>query len=123
MRIQLVISLPRNLVAQLQDVISKLTSHRHPQAPYMPDTAPDQDKPDSLEVPDSLPPLDQEDYPYVHHWHEEDWVKHTERQRDCGQVPPRLGFLTDEDGSPILESRIKAFMSIAKQAWNELYRL
>lgn len=89
----------------------------------MPDTAPDQDKSDSLDIPDSLQPLDKEGYPYVRHWHEEDWVKYTERQRDRGQVAPRLGFLTDEDGGPVPESRIKMFMSTAKQAWNELYRL
>jgi hypothetical protein len=89
----------------------------------MPDTVPDQDKSDSLDVPDSVPPLDQGNYPYARYWHEDEWVKYTERQRDRGQVPQRLGFLTDEEGSPISESRIKVFMSTAKQAWNELYRL
>jgi hypothetical protein len=113
----------RNLVTQLQDVINKLTSPRHPQVLSMSDTAPNQEKSDSLDVPDPPQALDQEDYQYVHYWHEEDWVKHTERQRDRGQVPPRLGFLTDEEGGPVLESRIKTFMSTAKQAWNELYRL
>jgi hypothetical protein len=116
---------PRNLVTQLQDIINKLTSSQRPQilSTPTPDTAPNQEKSDSLVVPDPPQPLDQEDYPDVYYWHEEDWVKYTERQRDRGQLPPRLGFLTDEDGSPVPESRIKTFMSTAKQAWNELYRL
>jgi hypothetical protein len=117
---------PRNLVAQLQDVINKLTSQR-PYQMSVPDTAQcahDQEKLDPL-VPDQpgLQPLRKEDYPDVPYWREESWVKYTEEQRERGKVPSKLGFLTDDDGNPVLESRIKTFMSIAKQAWNELYRL
>ena len=113
---------PRTLVAQLQHVIDKLTSPQQAQA-QVADMAPDQEKPDSLDVPDPLQPLVQEDYPYIRYWREEDWVKCTERLRDHGQASSKLGFLTDEDGTPVPESRIKTFMSVAKQAWNELYRL
>lgn len=35
---------------------------------------------------------------------------------------PKHGFLTDDNGDPLTESRIKEFMSHAKRAWNELYR-
>src|SRR5712691_11822429 len=114
---------PRNLVSQLQDIINKLMSPQYPQVLSMPDMAPNQEKPDSLDVPDPPQPLDEEDYPDVHHWHEEDWVKYTEWQHNYGQVSPRLRFLTNEDGSPVLESQIKTFMSTVKQAWNELYCL
>ena len=107
---------------QLQGIIDKLTS-RHPQVLSVSDTAPNQEKPDGLHVPDPPQPLDQDDYPYIRYWHEDDWIKFTEQQRERGQVPSRLGFLTNEDSSPVLESRIKTFMSTAKQAWNELYRL
>ena len=89
----------------------------------MPDMAPNPEKINNLDLPDPPQPLDQEDYPYVQYWNEEDWVKYTEQQHDRGQVPPRLRFLTDEEGSPVLESQIKTFMSTAKQAWNELYCL
>ena len=89
----------------------------------MPDTAPDQEKAESLVVPNQPRPLNEEDYPDVLFWHEESWVKHTEEQRECGQNTSRLGFLTDDNGNPVTESRIKIFMSTAKQAWNELYRL
>ena len=89
----------------------------------MADTAPDQEKPDSLDVPDLPQPLDQKDYPAVRHWHEEDWNIYADRQRNLGSTPPRLAFLTDEDGIPVPESRIRTFMSAAKQAWNELYRI
>jgi len=85
--------------------------------------APNLEKSDSLNLPDPLQPLDQEDYPYVWYWNKEDWVKYTEWQHDREQVPPRLRFLTDEEGSPVSESRIKTSMSTAKQAWNELYCL
>jgi hypothetical protein len=103
-------------------VINKLTS-QHPHVLSMPDTAPNEEKSDSLVVPDQLRPLDEDDYPEVLYWHEESWVKHTEEKRERGQNPSRLGFLTNDDGNPVTESRITAFMSAAKQAWNELYRL
>ena len=112
----------RTLISQLQDVINKLTS-QHLKVQPMPDTTSNQEKSDGLDVPDSPQPLDQEDYPYVSHWCEEDWVQYTERQHDRGQVPPRLGFLTNEEGSPVPEPWIKTFMSATKQAWNELYRV
>jgi len=89
----------------------------------MPYTTPNQDKSDTLDTPDPPQPLNQEDYPYVHYWHEDDRIKFTDQQHNSGQVPSRLGFLTNKDGSPILESWIKTFMSAAKQAWNELYCL
>jgi hypothetical protein len=78
-------------------------------------------KPEALVVPNAPDPLDEEDYPSVQYWHDENWIKHTERQKDCGQPIPRLGFLTDRDGNLVAESRIKIFTSVAKQAWNELY--
>ena len=54
---------PRTLVAQLQDVIAKLTLPRHPHVLSMPDTAPNQETSDSLNVPDLPQPLVQGDYP------------------------------------------------------------
>jgi len=89
----------------------------------MHDAAPDQDKSESLDTPNPPEQLDQKDYLYVHFWHDEDWVKYTEQQCDCGQIPPRLGFLTDKKGNPVPESQIKMFMSTVKQAWSELYCL
>ena len=53
---------PRNLVTQLQDVINKLMSPQHPQVLSTPDMAPNQEKSDSLDIPDPPQPLDQEDY-------------------------------------------------------------
>jgi hypothetical protein len=38
----------------------------------MPDMAPNPEKTDNLDLPDPLQPLDQEDYPYVQYWNEED---------------------------------------------------
>jgi hypothetical protein len=103
-------------------VINKLTSQL-PHIMSISDTAPSQEKSYSLIVPDQSRPLDEEDYPDVLYWHEESWVKHTKEQRERGRPPPRLGFLTDDDGNLVTESRIKMFTSTAKQAWNELYRL
>jgi hypothetical protein len=105
-------------------VINRLTSpSQRPHTLSMSDTAPNQEKSDTLTVPDRPQPLDEEDYLGVLYWQEELWVKHTEEQRERGQNPSRLGFLTDDDGNPVTEPRIKMFMSTAKQAWNELYRL
>ena len=114
---------PRNLVTQLQDVINTLSSSRHPQILSKPDMAPNQENSDGLVVPDSPPPLDQANYPDACHWHLEHWMKYSEQQLNLRQLPPRLAFLTDEDGNPATESWMKMFMSTAKQAWNELYRL
>ena len=88
----------------------------------MPDTVPSQETSDSLNVPDLPQPLVRGDYPSVRYWREEDWIQYADQQRNHGQVP-RLGFLTNEDGIPVPDSRIKTFMSAAKQAWNELYRI
>ena len=87
----------------------------------MADTAPNQDKPNSLDVPNPPQPLDQNDYPGVCYWYEEDWIKYTQHKLD--QAPPRLLFLTNKDGIPVMESQIRIFISAAKQAWNELYHL
>jgi hypothetical protein len=84
--------------------------------------APNKGKPEALVFPDALELLDEEDYPDVQYWHEENWIKHTKQQKDCGQSVRRLGFLTDRDGNLVAELRIKVFTSMAKQAWNELYR-
>jgi hypothetical protein len=113
----------RKLVLQLQDVINKLTSQRPHHLP-VPDTARDQEKMDIL-VPEQPAPqsLHEEDYPDIPYWREQSWVKYFEEQRERGNTPSRLGFLTDDDGDPVTESRIKTFMTTAKQAWNELYRL
>jgi hypothetical protein len=125
MRIYLDVFSSRNLVIQLQDIINKLMSSQHSHLssiPLMSDPAPHHRNPKGLVVPNAPEPLDEEDYPAVHYWHDRDWIKHTERQKDRRQGIQRLGFLTNEDGNPVTESRIKAFTSTAKQAWNELYR-
>ena len=80
------------------------------------------DRSEDVVVPDVQEPLYEEDYPDVPYWHDKDWITHTERQKDRGNVVTRLGFLTDRDGKVVSESQIKAFTSVAKQAWNKLYR-
>ena len=112
----------RNIISQLQDIIDKLMLSQHTRMPPTSNFFPSEGKPEDLVVPNAPQPLDEENYPDMRYWHEEDWIKHTERQRDRGEVIPRLGFLTDEDGDLVTESRIKIFTSTAKQAWNELYR-
>jgi hypothetical protein len=79
-------------------------------------------KPEALVVPDAPDPLDEDEYPDVPYWYDEGWIKHSEQQKDRGDAAPRLGFLTNSDGSQVTESRIKVFTSTAKQVWNELYR-
>ena len=74
-----------------------------------------------LAVPDAPDSLDQEDYPHVPYWQEVDWIAHCERQKDLGRPTPKLGFLTDSDGSPLTDLRMKKLMSGAKRAWNELF--
>jgi hypothetical protein len=77
---------------------------------------------ETLNMPGATEDLDQDDYPDVPYWHESDWTKHCNRQRDRGQTISKLSFLTNKGGSPVSESRIKEFMATAKEAWNELYR-
>jgi hypothetical protein len=111
----------RNLVIQLQDVINKLASSHHPHMPPTSVHTPSKENPEALVVPEASEPLDEEDYPDVRYWHDENWIKYTERQKDLKELFPRIGFLTDRDGNLVTDSRIKAFTSTAKQAWNELY--
>lgn len=106
---------------RLQGVIDKLASSQRQMTPA-PIPAPSEENPDTLVIPNAPQPLDEDDYPNVPFWHEEDWIKHTERQKDGGKVISRLGFLTDDSGNPMSESQIKIFTSTAKQLWNELYR-
>jgi len=87
----------------------------------MANAAPNQEKPNSPDVPNPPQLLDQNNYPGVCYWHKEDWIKYTQHELD--QAPPRLSFLTNKDGIPVTESQIRMFMSAAKQAWNKLYCL
>ena len=87
----------------------------------MASTAPNEGKPETLVVPHAPEPLDEENYPLVPYWQEADWMTHCEHQKDHGKTTPKLGFLTDDDGNPLMESTIKKFMFHAKLAWNELY--
>lgn len=112
----------RDIVTWLQDIIDKLASSQRQTTPT-PISAPSEEKnPDTLIIPDVPKPLDEDDYPNVLFWYEDDWIKHIEQQKDGGKVISRLGFLTDNDGNPMSESQIKIFKSTAKQVWNELYR-
>ena len=112
----------RNLVTQLQDVINKLASSQHLQMPPTSIPVTTEGKPEGLVVPDAPESLDEDDYPDVRYWRDENWIKYAERQKDRGEAVPRLAFLTDGDGNVVTESQIKVFTSTAKQAWNELYR-
>lgn len=111
----------RNLVTQLQDVINKLASSQHLQMPPTSIPVTTEGKPEGLVVPDAPESLDEDDYPDVRYWRDENWIKYAERQKDRGEAVPRLAFLTDGDGNVVTESQIKVFTSTAKQAWNELY--
>jgi hypothetical protein len=77
---------------------------------------------DTLFIPDAPAVLEEDNYPDVPYWHDSVWAQHIDRQKDRGKTVSKLGFLTDQDGCPVSESRIKGFMSHAKQTWNELYR-
>ncbi|KAH9051260.1 hypothetical protein EDB87DRAFT_1695353 [Lactarius vividus] len=77
---------------------------------------------ETLIIPNVPNILEEDDFPDVPFWCESDWANHSERQKDRGKPIHKLGFLTDKEGDPVAESRIKDFMSHAKLAWNELYR-
>ena len=103
-------------------MINNLTS-QHSHILSMPNTTPNQEKSKSLVVPNQLRPLNENNYPDILHWHKDSWIKHIDEQREHGKSPSRLRFLTDNNGNPVTEARIKMFMSTIKQAWNELYHL
>ena len=79
-------------------------------------------KVETLTIRDAPEALEEDDYPDVPYWHDTDWANYGERLKDRGKPIPKLGFLTDKGGAPVMEPHIKEFMSHAKQAWNELYR-
>jgi hypothetical protein len=109
-------------VKRLQDVIDKLTTPYSMLRPTLSEPAEKCGKlGEAITIPDAQEALEEEDYPDVPYWQESDWTKHVERQKEHGRPFSKLGFLTGKDGSSITESRIKEFMSHAKQVWNELY--
>ncbi|KAH8977622.1 hypothetical protein EDB92DRAFT_1822208 [Lactarius akahatsu] len=79
-------------------------------------------KPETLDIPGAPEMLEEDDHPDVPYWHESDWAKYGERQKDRGNSIHKLGFLTNKEGDAVVESRVKEFMSRAKLSWNELYR-
>jgi hypothetical protein len=114
----------RGVVTRLQDIINNLTSSRPPASAVQPMTENHSSGPqvETLIIPVAPEALDEANYPDIPYWNESNWTSYTERQRDHAKPISRLGFLTDEDGKALGESRIKEITSSAKQAWNELYR-
>ena len=78
--------------------------------------APSEGKPKAFVISNAPEPLDKDDYSDVRYWHDKNWFKYTERQKDRGELVSRLDFLTDRDDNLISELRIKIFTSTAKQA-------
>jgi hypothetical protein len=111
----------RKNVMWLRDMVTNLTS-RPLALPMQSEATCDRQNVETLDIPPAPEILDKADYPSVPYWGESAWTTHTERQRDRGQAVSKLAFLTDKDGNPAVESRIKEFTSHARQAWNELYR-
>ncbi|KAH9161164.1 hypothetical protein EDB89DRAFT_1914071 [Lactarius sanguifluus] len=79
-------------------------------------------KPETIDIADAPELLKEDDYPDIPYWHESVWTDYCEWQKDRGNSVHKLGFLTNKDGDPIVESRVKEFMTHAKQSWSELYR-
>jgi hypothetical protein len=79
-------------------------------------TALSKGKPEMLVVPDAPALLDEEDYPFIPYWQEEDWMTHCECQKDCGKVTPKLSFPTDHDRKSLNYATTKKFMLHATPA-------
>jgi hypothetical protein len=109
------------MVTRLLDKLATSPSHPMPE-PTSSEPATRAIKLEALIVPDAPEALDEEDYLDVPYWRDSNWANHTERQKERGKPVSKLGFLTDEAGDLVSESRIKEFTSHAKQVWNELYR-
>ena len=86
------------------------------------ETGPSNRKAGVLNISEAPEILDESDYPQVSYWYESNWMENNERQKDCRKSVSKLGFLTDQNGNPVTESRIKEFTSQARQLWTELYR-
>ena len=61
------------------------------------------------EIPPSLPPLSEDDYDEVKFWRVQDWNKYVAKMSATDNKPPRLGFLTDEQGDVVSPERKKEF--------------
>ncbi|KAH8976817.1 hypothetical protein EDB92DRAFT_1924245 [Lactarius akahatsu] len=110
----------RKTVTRLQDIINTLAASRT--MPTTPQNIPRDAKPETLDIADAPEMLEEGGYPDVPYWHESDWADYCERQKDRGKSIHKLGFLTNKDGDPVVESCVREFMTYAKQSWNELYR-
>jgi len=76
-----------------------------------------------LKIPPSMPLLMQEDYPHVHFWNKENWVKFEEWRNRGGNTAKnsKMDFLCDEAGNPLSDTRHKQITEAGKSAYNSLY--
>ncbi|KAH8976806.1 hypothetical protein EDB86DRAFT_3110702, partial [Lactarius hatsudake] len=110
----------RKTTTRLQDIINTLAASRT--IPATPQNIARDAEPETLEIADAPEMVEEDDYPDIPYWHESDWADYCERQKDHGNSVPKLGFLTNKDGDPVVESCVREFTTYAKQSWNELYR-
>jgi len=85
------------------------------------ETEPSDAKAATLIIPEAPEMLDESNYLGVSYWYETDWLGDSGQQRDGAKSISKLSFLTDKNGRPVTELRIKEFTMQAKQLWNELY--
>lgn len=74
-----------------------------------------------LVIPDSPPPCDQDDFPDVSWWTRTEWTAYIEKQREKGHSIPKLRFITNEDGSVLLNQQLKAISKAAQLLWVSFY--
>lgn len=125
MRIYATIFSLSTLITQLQGMIDCLldSPSQHPiTKKSTSDPTPESPSAETLVVPYAPRVLGRHEFPDVPFWDESEWTAHCERQKDLGNTPSKLGFLTDDKGIPLPDSKIKRLTSHAKLVWNELYR-
>lgn len=76
----------------------------------------------TLVIPNSPPPCDQDDFEDVQFWTQAEWNAFTDKQREKGITPPKLGFICQENGKVASDARLTAMGQQAQELWAELYR-
>lgn len=75
----------------------------------------------TLTIPPSPELLSSHDYYEVPFWDLVTWREHDQKERAKGNIPSRLGFITDSEGQPVSSARLSEMVNEANLLWASLY--
>jgi hypothetical protein len=109
------------VILQLRNVITDLTANQ-PLKAKEPDESNERHKstPFPLNIPHELEQLEQEEYPDVKFWTQDEWQDYCNNANEV--KVKKLDFLCNKDGNPVTANHLKAMTDTTKKLWGDLYR-